>query len=364
MKETVLKQLESIVHQFRNVEEQMADPSVIADTKRYNGLAKQYRELEPIIAAHKEYHSANDDLTEYESLLAGKNEDPELLEMAREALPETKEAVEKAFFDLQRLLLPKDPLDGKNVILEIRAGTGGDEAGLFAAEMFRAYQRFSEANGWKMTVSSVNESGIGGFKEVSAVVEGTDVFSQLKYESGTHRVQRVPKTESQGRVHTSAITVAILAEAEDVGIEVKETDLKVDTYRSSGAGGQHVNTTDSAVRLTHLPTGVVVQCQDERSQIKNKEKALKALRAHLYDLKLREQQEQIAADRKNMVGSGDRSEKIRTYNFPQGRVTDHRIKVTLYQLDDFMNGGMKEMIEACRTNFEARRINEAFGEQD
>ncbi|QTD54391.1 peptide chain release factor 1 [Sulfidibacter corallicola] len=362
MKNAVLKQLDSVVHSFKTVEEKMADPHIVADANQYSKLAKQYRDMAPIIEAYNRYRGASDEIEEYESLLAGKDEDPELVELAREGLPAAKETAEETFLELQRLLLPKDPLDGKNIILEIRAGTGGEEAGLFAAEMFRAYSRFAETNGWKVNVSSINETGIGGVKEVSAVIEGSDVYSKMKYESGTHRVQRVPQTETQGRVHTSAITVAIMPEAEDVDVEIKESDLRIDRFRSSGAGGQHVNTTDSAVRITHNPTGVVVSCQDERSQIKNREKAMRILRAHLYDLKLREQQDKVAADRRSMVGSGDRSEKIRTYNFPQGRVTDHRIKVTLYQLDHFMNGQMKEMIEACRSSFEAERIKEEFGQ--
>jgi len=357
---SVLNRLEQISVNFKQLEIKMADPDITADPDTYMGLAKQYRELEPIMEALGEFQSQVSELEEYETILSAKGEDPDLVEIARDSIGDLKDKVEASYQSLLRLLLPKDPLDGKNAILEIRAGTGGDEAGLFAAEMFRAYARFAETQGWKVNISSYNETDIGGCKEVSCVIEGRDVFSLLKYESGTHRVQRVPQTESQGRVHTSAITVAILPEAEEVDVQIEEKDIRVDTFRSSGAGGQHVNTTDSAVRITHHPSGIVVSCQDERSKIKNKEKAMRILRSHLYDRKLREQQDQIASERRSMVGSGDRSEKIRTYNFPQGRVTDHRIKFSLYSLDEYMQGNMTAMMDACRTEFEAKRIQEQF----
>lgn len=354
----VMAKLEGIDQSFRQLVQKMADPSIAADADAYGKLAKQHSDLEPVVNAYRAFKKTLDEMDEYRTIIDRKGEDPELVEMARDGLDELRESIDDDFLGLQRLLLPRDPMDGNNVVLEIRAGTGGDEAALFAAEMFRAYTRFAENNRWKVTISNISETGIGGIKEVTAVVEGKDVFSKLKYESGTHRVQRVPQTESQGRVHTSAITVAVLPEAEDIDVHIDENDLRVDTYRSSGAGGQHVNTTDSAVRITHLPSGIVVTCQDERSKIKNKDKAMRILRAHLFDIKQREQREKISAERKSQVGSGDRSEKIRTYNFPQGRVTDHRIKVTLYQLDNFMNGEVGDMVEACRTNFETRRLEE------
>jgi len=355
-RQPIIDRVESIVRNYRQLTEKMADPSIAADATAYQKLAKQHKDLEPIVQAYGTFKAHNDELTEYEEILDAKNEDPELVEMAREGIGELKERTSEEFLQLQRLLLPRDPMDGKNIVLEIRAGTGGEEAALFASEMFRAYSRYSENNRWRVNISHISETGLGGVKEISAVIEGRDVYSKLKYESGIHRVQRVPETESQGRVHTSAITVAVLPEAEDIDVHVDEKDLRVDTFRSSGAGGQHVNTTDSAVRITHLPSGIVVSCQDERSKIKNKEKAMRVLRAHLFDIKQREQDEKISADRRSMVGSGDRSEKIRTYNFPQGRVTDHRIKFTLYRLENFMNGEMDEMIEACRSQFEAQRI--------
>lgn len=358
----VLDRVKSIVHTFRGIEEKMADPTIASDADAYGKLAKQHKELSALVDAYNSFKSNSDELEEYETILNDGDEDPELKEMAAASIDETREAVEKGFFDLQRLLLPKDPNDGKNVVLEIRAGTGGDEAGLFAAEMFRAYSRFAESNGWRVNITSESENGVGGYKEVIAVVEGQDVFSKMKYESGIHRVQRVPQTESQGRVHTSAITVAIMPEAEEVDVEIDPGDLRIDTYRSSGAGGQHVNTTDSAIRITHLPTNLVVTCQDERSQIKNREKAMRVLRSQLYDIKIREQQDSLSAERKSMVGSGDRSEKIRTYNFPQGRITDHRIKLTLYSLNEYMNGHINDMVEGCRTEFEARRIQEELGQ--
>lgn len=354
----VMEKLEGVAQSFNQLVEKMSDPSIAANAKAFRELAQKHRDLDDIVTAFKSFKKDLNELEEYEGILNGGDEDPELLEMAREAIPTLKKAIEDNFFRLQRMLLPKDPLDGKNIILEIRAGTGGEEAALFASEMFRAYVRYAETNRWKINITSINETGIGGCKEVTCVIEGDDVYSQLKYESGTHRVQRVPQTESQGRVHTSAITVAVMPEADEVDVEVQDKDLRVDTFRSSGAGGQHVNTTDSAIRITHIPTGVVVSCQDERSQIKNREKAMRVLRSQLFDMKLREQREAIAADRKSQVGSGDRSEKIRTYNFPQGRVTDHRIKFTLYQLDEFMNGNLEEMIEACRSSFEAQRIQD------
>lgn len=355
-KKLILDKLRSIEVHYDQLMIRMADPSAIADPKQYRKLAEQQKELERVVHAFREFNENLKELEEYESILLAKSEDPELVEMARESVGSAKDSVESGFFDLQRLLLPKDPLDGKNVILEIRAGTGGEEAGLFAAEMFRAYSRYAETRHWKVNVSSRSETGIGGLKEVTAVIEGKEVYSMLKYESGTHRVQRVPLTESQGRVHTSAITVAILPESEEVDVQVADKDLRIDTYRSSGAGGQHVNTTDSAIRITHLPSGIVVTCQDERSQLKNKDKAMRVLRAHLYEAKRQEQVDQISLERRGMVGSGDRSEKIRTYNFPQGRVTDHRIKLSLYKLEGFMNGEITEMIEGCRSQFEAQRL--------
>ena len=358
----VLDKLEGVARNFKQLVEKMADPQIAADAEAYRKLAKQHKDLEPVVNAYHKFFADLKELEEYEEILAAKDEDPELVEMARASIDELKALVDEGFFGLQRLLLPKDPLDGKNIILEIRAGTGGDEAGLFAAEMFRAYCRFAEALRWKVTVSDMSETGIGGLKEVTCVIEGSEVYSLLKFESGTHRVQRVPQTESQGRVHTSAITVAVLPEADDVDVHIEEKDLRIDTYRSSGAGGQHVNTTDSAVRITHNPSGIVVTCQDERSKIKNKEKAMRVLRAHLFDIKQREQMEKVAAERKSQVGSGDRSEKIRTYNFPQGRVTDHRFKITSYQLDGFMQGQMKEMIDACRAHTEAQRIEEQLND--
>ncbi|MCB1050526.1 MAG: peptide chain release factor 1 [Acidobacteria bacterium] len=356
----MLERLRVIKQNYEHVMAQMGDPSVASDQQRYQKLAKQHRDLEPIVQAYQAYQNRAQELAEYKAILSDRQADPELLEMAKEEVGPLETQLEEDFLELQRLLLPKDPMDGKNVILEIRAGTGGEEAALFAGEMFRAYCRFAETNNWKVEVADLSETGLGGLKEATAVIEGKDVYSRLKYESGTHRVQRVPETETQGRVHTSAITVAILPEAEDVEVHIEEKDLRIDRFRSSGAGGQHVNTTDSAVRITHIPTGIVVSCQDEKSQIKNREKAMRVLRSHLYERKLQEQHDKIAADRKTQVGSGDRSEKIRTYNFPQARVTDHRIKFTLYQLDGFMNGQMDEMINACRTFFETQRIQEQF----
>lgn len=361
-KKPIMDKLEAIALNYQQLVRNMADPDIASDPKEYQRLARQQKELEPIVEAYRAFRNQLTELEEYEHILASRGEDPDLVELARESLPDAKQQVETGFYQIQRLLLPKDPMDGKNAVLEIRAGTGGDEAGLFAAEMFRAYSRFAENRRWKVTVSHLSETDIGGIKEITAVIEGKDVYSLLKYESGIHRVQRVPQTESQGRVHTSAITVAVLPEVEDVEIEVLDKDLRVDTFRSSGAGGQHVNTTDSAVRVTHLPSGVVVSCQDERSKIKNLEKAMRILKAHLYEAKRRELESKISEERRLMVGSGDRSEKIRTYNFPQSRVTDHRVKVTLYKLDDFMNGNIIEMVEACRTQFEAQRIEQQIAQ--
>lgn len=360
-KERIFQRLDQIKANYEALTEKMGQPEVASDPKAFARIARQHRELEPIVRAYETYAKHVAERDEYDLILADHGDDRELMEMARDELTRVKQCLKDEFDALQKLLLPKDPLDQKNVILEIRAGTGGHEAALFAGEMFRAYSRFAEANRFKVQVTQIRETELGGIKEVTAVVEGGGAYSKLKYESGTHRVQRVPQTETQGRVHTSAITVAVLPEAEEIDVQIEDKDLRIDCYRSSGAGGQHVNTTDSAVRITHLPTNLVVTCQDEKSQIKNREKAMRVLRAHLFEYKQRQQNEQIAAARKNQVGSGDRSEKIRTYNFPQGRVTDHRIKLTLYQLERFMNGEMDDMVRECRAHFEALRIQDQFG---
>lgn len=362
LEQSVFNQLNQIQSNFKHILEMMSDPSITSDVRRYQELARKHSDLETIVKTYQAYKDLKAEAEECTALLASGDEDPDLLDMARESLTEVKEKLPRQFQLLQTLLLPKDPNDDKNVVLEIRAGTGGDEATLFTAEMFRAYSRFAEQKKWKISVSSMNETGVGGIKEVTCVIEGKDVYSALKFESGTHRVQRVPQTEAQGRVHTSAITVAVLPEAEEIDVQIDQNDLRIDRFRSSGAGGQHVNTTDSAIRITHLPTGLVVSCQDEKSQIKNREKAMRVLRSRLQEHQEQEQQDQISSERRTQIGSGDRSEKIRTYNFPQGRVTDHRIKCTLYRLNEFMNGEMDEMINACRAAFEAKRIQEQFAE--
>ena len=348
--------LEDVVDRFREVEGLLSDPAVITDQKRYRELTKEHADLIEVVQVYGRYKQVSSDVEGNRELL--QDSDPEMKELARAELPELEAAQADLEERLKLLLLPKDPNDSKNIILEIRAGTGGDEAALFAADLFRMYSRYADRNGWKVEMMSVSETDGGGFKEVIALISGDRVYSRLKFESGTHRVQRVPETETQGRIHTSACTVAVLPEAEDVDIEINPADLRIDLYRASGAGGQHVNKTESAVRLTHVPTGVVVACQDEKSQHKNKAKALKVLKSRIYDMMLAEQQAEMAADRKNQVGSGDRSERIRTYNFPQGRCTDHRIGLTLYKLDAIMQGDVDEIIDALVTDQQAAQMSQ------
>ena len=350
----MLKKLQELERRFGELEEQLADPSLVKDQKRFQQVAKEHAELAPVIKAYHEYLRIEKELGENRELLRDK--DPEIAALAKAEIETLSEALEETEKRLKLLLLPKDPNDEKDVILEIRAGTGGDEAALFAADLFRMYSRYAERQGWRIEVMSANATGIGGYKEIIANISGNGVYSRLKYESGTHRVQRVPETETQGRIHTSAVTVAVLPEADEVDVEIDPSDLRVDVYRASGAGGQHVNKTESAVRITHLPTGLVVQCQDERSQHKNRAKAMKVLYARLLDLKQRELHDKISEERRAQVGSGDRSERIRTYNFPQGRVTDHRIGLTLYKLDSIMDGDLDELIEALGTHFQAQAL--------
>ncbi|MFO8112409.1 MAG: peptide chain release factor 1 [Desulfosalsimonadaceae bacterium] len=342
---------------YIELEQLLSDPSVVSDRDLFTRYAREHAELGKIVTVYREYRQVLGELEESRELL--NDADHEIKELARgeiESLSLQKENLET---ELKKLLIPKDPNDEKNVLLEIRAGTGGEEAALFAGDLFRMYSRYAENRRWKIDIMSANWTDSGGFKEVIAMVTGNGAYSHLKYESGTHRVQRVPSTEAQGRIHTSAVTVAVLPEAEDVEVEVDPNDLKVDVFRSSGPGGQSVNTTDSAVRLTHLPTGLVVICQDEKSQHKNKAKALKVLRARLYDIQLQEQNDKISLDRKTQVGSGDRSERIRTYNFPQGRVTDHRIGLTLYKLDQILAGDIDEIINELAAYYQARAIEHA-----
>ena len=337
--------LEDLVIRYEEVMGELQEPDVANDAARFRGLMKEQSDLAPIVEAFKEYKQCKQNI-EDSLLMLEEESDEEMREFAKEELNDSKARVEELEHELKILLLPKDPNDEKNVIVEIRAGAGGDEAALFAAEIYRMYQHYAESRRWKTEMISLNENGIGGFKECVFMITGQGAFSRLKYESGVHRVQRVPETESGGRIHTSTITVAIMPEAEEVDVELDMNDCKFDVFRASGNGGQCVNTTDSAVRLTHIPTGIVISCQDEKSQLKNKDKALKVLRARLYELELAKQHDAEAEARKSQVGTGDRSEKIRTYNFPQGRVTDHRIKLTLHKLDTILNGDLDEVIDS------------------
>ena len=351
-------QLEALDAKFQEVEAQLQDPAIVSDAKKLRELTKLRAELEPVVAAWQVQRTRMQQLQEAEEILGDKGMDAELREMAELEIPGLKEAIATGAQELRRLLVPKDPKDARHVILAIRAGTGGEEAALFAAELFRMYQRFAERRGFRVTVLDESEAEMGGLKEVVAEVEGEGAYSVFRFESGVHRVQRVPKTETQGRIHTSAATVAVMPEAEEVDIQIHEKDLRIDTFCSGGEGGQSVNTTYSAVRLTHLPTNTVVQCQDERSQLKNMAKAMTVLRRRLLEKAPAEQDAASAALRKSQVGSGDRSEKIRTYNFPQSRITDHRVNVTIHQLDAFTQGQIEPILEPLRAAYDAERLQQ------
>ena len=333
---------------FKDLEAKISDPEIMKNMDNWQKLVREHADLKPIIEKYDKYDNAIKTISEDKAML-NEDIDSEMKEMLKEEISSLENDIERYEEDLKVLLLPKDPNDHKNVFLEIRAGAGGDEAGLFAGELLRMYQMFADNQGWKSEIMEIQDQGVGGIKEAIMMIKGEGAFSKLKYESGVHRVQRVPTTESSGRIHTSAATVAVLPEADDVDIDIDQKDIRVDVFRSSGHGGQSVNTTDSAVRITHIPTGIVVSCQDEKSQLKNKDKAMKILKSRLYDLMLEEQNKDIADARKSQVGSGDRSERIRTYNFPQGRVTDHRINLTLYRLQDFLDGNIEEMLDSLIT---------------
>lgn len=350
------EKLKPFIDRYEEINKLLSSPDITSDIKKMTELSKEQSEIEPIVEKAREYFKVTEAIEENRALL----EDEELGELAKEELKELEPLKEKLEEEIRVLLIPKDPNDEKDIYLEIRAGTGGEEAALFAADLFRAYAKYADSKGWKVEIVSSNESDSGGYKEIIAKIKGQGVYSRLKYEAGTHRVQRVPQTESQGRIHTSAVTVAIMPEVDDVDVEINPNDLKIDVYRSSGCGGQSVNTTDSAVRITHIPTGIVVAMQDEKSQHKNKEKAMKVLKARIYEKMMREQQEALAKDRKEQVGSGDRSERIRTYNYPQNRITDHRIGLTLYKLDEVMqNGDFDQIIEPLIAHHQAQKIQEA-----
>jgi peptide chain release factor 1 len=349
--------LEQVEARYAELEKALASPELVSDSAKFQKTAKAHAEIAELVEKYREYKDLKKGIADTRAMLADES-DAEMKAMAEEELASLEQRFARIEEDLKVLLLPKDPNDEKNVILEIRAGTGGDEASLFAAELFRLYTRYAESQRWKVEVLSTSESGIGGLKEVIAMVEGRGAYAKLKYEGGVHRVQRVPQTEQQGRVHTSAVTVAVMPEAEDVDVKIEAKDLRIDTFCSSGPGGQSVNTTYSAVRITHIPTNTVVSCQDEKSQIKNREKGMRVLRSRLYELEQQKQQEALSKERRSMVGSGDRSEKIRTYNFPQNRVTDHRIGLTVHQLDQVMEGKLQPFIDALITHFNAEKMKE------
>ncbi|MFQ5841115.1 MAG: peptide chain release factor 1 [Thermodesulfobacteriota bacterium] len=346
--------LEEVEQRFAQLDEMLGDPEIIKDQKRLHRIAKEHADLRKVVDFYRKLKRLEAEIEENRHLLSEKDE--EIKKLAKEEINELAQEREKVERELRNSLIPKDPNDEKNILLEIRAGTGGDEAGLFAADMFRMYAKFAEMNGWRVDILSRNFTGVGGFKEIIASIEGDEVYSKLKFESGVHRVQRIPETESQGRIHTSAVTVAVLPEAEEIEVEIDPDDLRVDVFRSSGPGGQSVNTTDSAVRITHVPTGLVATCQDEKSQHKNKAKAMKVLRAKLLDKLEGEQHKEISEKRRSLVGSGDRSERIRTYNFPQGRVTDHRIGLSLYKLEGILEGHLQELIGPLNAHYQEEAL--------
>ena len=352
----MLDKLEKVEERFESVNEMLCGPDVVADMEKYKKLMRELKNLTPVVEKFREYKKTKETLDEAKLILEDSSQDKDFREMVEEEYLEAKENIVAIEDELKILLLPKDPNDDKNVIVEIRGGAGGEEASLFAGVLYRMYSMYAETKGWKTEIMSANETELGGFKEVSFMIEGEGAFSRFKFESGVHRVQRVPETESQGRIHTSTVTVAVLPEAEDVDIEINPADLQIDTFRSSGAGGQHINKTESAIRITHIPTGTVVECQDERSQHKNKDKAMKILRSRILDEERRKQNDAIAGERKSQVGSGDRSERIRTYNYPQGRISDHRIGLTLYRLESMLNGDIDELIDSLITADTAEKL--------
>ncbi len=348
--------LKEVETKYNDISERLSDPSVISDQEQYKRLMREHKQLTPIVDKLHEYEAAKADCDEAKALLDEGGLDRDFKQMVEEQLIDAKSRIDRISEDIKILLLPRDPNDDKNVIIEIRGGAGGEEAALFAGSLMRMYSMYAESKGWKTEIINENATELGGYKEVSFMIEGDGAYSRLKFESGVHRVQRVPDTESQGRIHTSTVTVAVLPEVDDVEVDINPADLQIDTYRSSGAGGQHVNKTESAIRITHIPTGLVVECQDERSQHKNKDKAMKVLRSRLYEKAQQEQTDKIASERKLQVGTGDRSERIRTYNFPQGRVSDHRIGLTLYHLEQILNGDLDEIIDALITADQTEKL--------
>ena len=359
----MLEKLKEIEEKYSETEKKMTLPEIYTDVAAYTKLAKEQKELAPFVETYRRYSKCEETAAEARTLLEAGVDDPEFKEMLREEFESTKQQMLIIEEELKIMLLPTDPNDSRNVIVEIRGGAGGEEAALFAYSLYRMYTMYADSKRWKSEIANINETEIGGIKEVSFVIEGEGAYSRLKFESGVHRVQRVPDTEASGRIHTSTVTVAVMAEIDEVEFEINPSDLKIDTFRSSGAGGQHINKTESAIRITHLPTGTVVECQDERSQYKNKDRAMKILTSRLYEADQQKKKALVAAERKSQVGTGDRSERIRTYNFPQGRVTDHRIGLTLYKLDQVMNGDLDEIIDALVTADQAERLKASTGEE-